>query len=416
MKRNRSRLLALIVIIMVICSSLTVNAAALYGGDSASPVICAAGTDADEKAPAADAEGAAGFWKVVEIKGENSSVTRDQVEAMEKAGRVIYLEFSEDGTFSALGSEGTWDKDTVTLDGETLSYSIEGDVLTLVNPNGEEMICERTTEAELDAVQGFKEGVLDENVTYSDQEQKLLDTDNASVSIAGYKADKSGFKVQFHCVNKTDSKLYVSVDKAVLNKYDINPVFALSLEAKEEKDAECSFDIATLEKCGISAIDEMILTLKTMNGESYETLDQETVTIYPTGKKAEDIQAPKWTSVDGELIVLDDENCALVIQGFDPDSVVGFGVNYFYMNRTDTVQTMRWKNEKINDQDVTGLCAVRVLPGTCVYGSGIFTDSALEKAGIKEEDIKKMSATVIVHSGDSIPGGEIEEKEFTFIP
>ena len=42
MKRNRNRLFALIVIIMVISSSLTVNAADLYQRDAASPFICAA--------------------------------------------------------------------------------------------------------------------------------------------------------------------------------------------------------------------------------------------------------------------------------------------------------------------------------------------------------------------------------------
>lgn len=418
MKRNCNRLLALIVIIMVISSSLTVNAAALYRGDAASPFICAAaaGTDTGESAPAADAEGLAGFWKIAEIKGEKSSVTRDQVEAMEKMGRVLYLEFSEDGTALALGSSGTWDKDAVTIDGEPFSYTIEGNVLTLINARGEEMICEQTTEEELDAIQGFKEGVLDESVTYSDQEEKILDTDNASVSITGYKADKSGFTVRIHCANKTDSKVYVSVDKGVLNRYDINILAAYLLEAKEEKDLDCSFKIDQLEKCGISSIDEMILTLKVMNGESYETLEEETVTVYPTGKKAEDIKAPKWTSVDGELIVLDDENCALVIQGFDPDNISGFGVNFFYANRTDTIQTMMWSGEKLNDQDASGLCAVKVLPGTCVYGSGIFTDSSLEKAGIKEEDIKKMSAFVNVYSGDSASAKKIVDKEFTFVP
>ena len=101
---------------------------------------------------------------------------------------------------------------------------------------------------------------------------------------------------------------------------------------------------------------------------------------------------------------------------FDPDNISGFGVNFFYANRTDTVQTMMWSGEKLNDQDVSGLCAVKVLPGTCVYGSGIFTDSSLEKAGIKEEDIKKMSAFVNVYSGDSVPGKIIADKEFTFIP
>ena len=39
MKRNRNRLFALIVIIMVISSSLTVNAADLYQRDAASPFM-----------------------------------------------------------------------------------------------------------------------------------------------------------------------------------------------------------------------------------------------------------------------------------------------------------------------------------------------------------------------------------------
>ena len=219
------------------------------------------------KVNAEESDSIVGYWKLVEIAGEKNVMSREDLETYEQLGSVMYLKFRENGTvkFSLFGDEmeGWWNAYGITLEDSWLTYKIEGDVLTITNADGGDMICERTTGDEINALLGYQDGVLDESVVYSNKETKIMDTETASVVVVGYKADMTGFTVYFRCENKTRDSIVISEDKCVLNKYIFHPDWAVSLDSRETLDSEMVVSPAELAKAGISSVDEMILRTST---------------------------------------------------------------------------------------------------------------------------------------------------------
>ena len=396
MKKNRNRLLALIAFLVFIGSSLRVSAAPLYGGEA----VALRGGRASLNAASSDAEtpasqGIEGFWKLTEVRGGNSPTAKETVQNYEKAGMLVCIEIRGDGTllFDNFGrqTEGTWDQEAVVIGSGSLPYTLQDDALALDNGPGGEMVFERTTEEVIDSFKGYKKGVLE--------------------------ADKTGFTVNFRCRNKTDSQLMIDADKAIFNKYEINPVWAIALKPGETVEKQLNIKPVKFESCGITSIDELILRLKTIDSGNYKTLGEETAFVYPTGKKAEDIKVPERIPVEGELIAMDNDDCTFIIQGVDPSASTGYALNYYYENKSDRTLTLLNKNSMVNDQGVSCIMAEELLPGTRIYGSGFFTKTALEKAGLTMEDIKKISATVyVLEKNEKGAVNTIAEEDFTYEP
>ena len=414
-KSVKKLLLSLILVCLICGGSLRVNAAALYGTAAAGGAAVEK-TDTDDGA--AKTEGPVGIWKLAELTGENP-VSKEDVQQYESLGQVIvYLEIREDGSFmmSLFQEEidGTWDADNLTVEGESIPYTISGDTLSLQNPNGDEMLFDRSSKEELDSIQGYKEGVLDETVSYTEEEQTILNIDEASLIITGYKADKKGFTVSLKCENKTDHRIMLSAVTCVLNKYAISQPWAISLEGNESKDSEMTFSIFALEKCGISAIDEMILEIKAIDAEDWTTFEEGTVTaVYPTGKKPEEIKAAERAPAENEKVVVDNEYCSFIIEGAAANHALGYAVNCYCENKTEDTLTFMWSEEYLNDQDVTGLFAQKLLPGTRGFADALFMQNGLEQSGIKTDEIKSVRARLKVYDSEL---NVVADVEFTYQP
>ena len=190
MKKSMKLLLSLILIFLICAGSVHANMTALYGGDVKAGT--AAASQKDTSGEAAQAEGVVGVWKLVEITGE-PSLPRSTTEFNEKLGRIVYIIVNEDGTFlmSIYGreSQGTWDENEILIKGVPETYILEGDTLT-IQESTDEMIFERSSQEAIDGILGYKADVLDESVSYLDKEETILETEDVSLTITGYKADK----------------------------------------------------------------------------------------------------------------------------------------------------------------------------------------------------------------------------------
>lgn len=398
---------------LVLCIILTVQICA--------SVVLAGETGAADggAAPGGD-QGMPGVWKLIEMNDDGDITTKEQLEQMESLGMVMYLDIRSDGTMSARGfgtdSDGTWNEKEINMNGGVISCVLDGDILTLKKESSA-MKFERTTMEVINDILGYKEGVLDENVSYSKEEEVLLDTDEVLVKIKGYKADVTGFSAVISCENRTDKKIMVSAVKCVVNRYVMPPSWAVSMEAKESRETSLTCSVADLEKCGISVIDELILELRAIDMESYETLSEDVVaSVYPTGKKKEDIQPQERIPAEKETVILDNEDILFVIQGSGENSIMGYVLHCYFENRSDKTLTVMWNKTSVNDTDVSSLYATEALPGTRGYDDGYFMAATLEDAGIKTEDVTVVKGTINVYDTSLEVPDVLYEQEFTFEP
>lgn len=366
----------------------------------------------------AEGTGIVGIWKIVEMSSPEGTTTKEDLEKIEAAGTAMYLDIREGGTLTASGfgndTEGTWDEKAITMSGQPIPYVVEDSSLTLTGDDMT-MVFERTTIEVIYDILGYKEGVLDETVQYSKEEKVLLDEKEVSVKIVGYKADMTGFTVDFLCENKVENKLIVSAGTTVVNKYAINTTWAVSLNAKETKDAKLTFRPADLEKCGISAVDELILILKVTDQTEWKQLnDGVQVDVYPSGKKPEDIKAAERIPVENEEILVDNKDFLFILQGAGTDPILGYIVNYFYENKTDSKLTFMWSKCSINGQEITIYSAEEALPGTKGYYTAFVQTSKLEEKGI--EKVEEIKFTLSSYDHSEKVSRKIFEEEFTYKP
>ncbi|MDO5477081.1 MAG: hypothetical protein Q4F43_08220 [Eubacteriales bacterium] len=362
-----------------------------------------------------------GLWKLSEMKTSEEVVTPEALKSYEAAGMVIYLDVRKDGTikYSSFGDDvqGTWDKKkgTVTMEDSKVSYTLEQDILTLHNDNGETMKFRRTTMEELDAIRGYMDGVLDKNAKYFDYKATFISSDNVSLSVTGFRADKTGFNVDLSCINKKHHPILVSVDKCFVNKYAIDPAWAVSLDSKETTESSMVFKPADLKKAGISVVDEILMEVKVIDSEDWEVLEEGIqVGVYPTEKTAEEIAVAARTPVANETVVLDNANCTFAIQGVEPNDPIGYAIDCYVENKTDQPLTFMWNGETLNDKPVVSLYADVLLPGTRSYSKVYFMSDTLQENSINPAEVKKAAGTLQVYSNQTETPALIAEQAFTY--
>ena len=72
-----------------------------------------------------------------------------------------------------------------------------------------------------------------------------------------------------------------------------------------------------------------------------------------------------------------------------------------------------WSEEYLNDQNVTGLFAQKLLPGTRGFADALFMQNGLEQSGIKTDEIKSVRARLKVYDSEL---NVVADVEFTYQP
>lgn len=368
---------------------------------------------------ASDFDKAVGVWKLVEMTGDDNLMSKEDVEAYEGLGIAMYLKLRDNGTakFSLYGEdmEGTWSEYGIVLDYAWLTYIVDGDQLIVDNQDGGGMVFRRSSMEEIYEILGYREDVLDESVKYSEKEKTILDTKAASVVITGYKADMTGFTVKMRCENKSGNGIMIGMDKCVLNKYFVHPDWTVTLDPKERQETEMRVLPVEIEKTGITSVDEMILEMSVSNAVTEQVLQKGImVTVYPTGKKADQVTTPQRVPVENEQAVIMDETCTCILQGTDLDDIRGYTVNCYLENKSDRALDFTWSNVTINGKPVNLLYEEAVLPGTIGYSDVIFQIDKLQDAGVNSGDISTIAGKVMVYDKSQGTPQLLQEKDFTY--
>jgi hypothetical protein len=365
-----------------------------------------------------DFDKAVGVWKLEEMSGDNT-MSKEDLKEYERLGVAMYLKLRKDGTckFSLYGDtmEGTWSEYGIVLDNAWFTYILDGDKLVLDNQDGSDMIFTRSSMDEIYKILGYQKGILDEDVHYSTKEKKILDTDIASVVITGYKADMTGFTVSMRCKNKTRNEITIGLDKCVLNKYIFHPEWSETLDKRETLETKMRIIPAEIAKTGISVVDEMILQMHLSNATNGRTIKKGIMaTVYPTGRKADQVRTPLRKPVENEYRILVNNTCAYIIQGIDPEDTRGLAVNCYLENRSKGTLNFVWSDVTIDGKPAKTVYEESVLPGTIGYSDVIFLKSEFEGTEINISDLSTIKGKLRVYDKTKTTPQLVQEKEFTY--
>lgn len=378
-----------------------------------------------------------GIFKLVKMEGSDITLSEDDIALAESMGAVFYLDFSDDGTVKAdlYGEEstGTWNKSSITLDEATMKYSLDGDTLTLTEDDVTAILM-RTTQDDIDGIlanaestetaaeeeEAASDGYHVEG-TYSTDETVLVDTDDCAMTITGYDTDDPfyGLIVNIRCDNKTSDKtLNFRIEDAAVNGYMMTSIFPESVSAGNSANATLDLVGSELETAGITSVDELELKIRVYDDEDWSDVYEGTVTVYPTGKTADEIVSPERTSTDNESVAADDENVTFVTLGLERDEDTGTCYLRIYMeNKTDKTLTFDLENVAVNGKMIDPYWAENVLPGKKAYSTASFYESDLEDNGITDiSQITSIEYKLQVQDADDWSADYLVDETFTYNP
>ena len=170
--------------------------------------------------------------------------------------------------------------------------------------------------------------VLDPTAVYKEGEETVLDTDELTVAVTGYdpayanigeKEDPSDditdFAMKMCLENKTEKEMDVICSCGSINGFGVaNPEFYteereygsswLTIPAGKKINVQLEYPVSTLTGAGITSVDEISCTLTDKTDWEKEK-EIGTFTVYPTGKKPEEIVKADPVSMD-DLNILED--------------------------------------------------------------------------------------------------------------
>ena len=246
--------------------------------------------------------------------------------------------------------------------------------------------------------------------------QVLVDREDLYFAIKDVKDESSiGYSWQVYIENRTDKNLMFSFEKVAVNGVMCDPYWAEVIPAGRKGNCEIVWLRDSLDPRQIADVRKVAFTLNVYNDDDYAEapIMHDPFTVYPLGQDeaadTPDVREP----APSDRILVDNEDCTVLVTGFDPDNSWGFVMNLYLVNRTGKDLVFSADNTSVNDGKCCACWTEIVTAGSAAYSAVLWDKGALEESEIQE--VGKISFPLCVFSDLNIAEPLIDET-FTLKP
>lgn len=246
-------------------------------------------------------------------------------------------------------------------------------------------------------------------------ETVVIDNEQYTFTLSGLGADTLwGYTLMARMENKTEKELMFSLDNVSVNGFMCDPFWAKTVTAGMKANEEIHFSDADFRMNDITDVTQITFTLNIYdsNDLTADRMVSQVYTIYPKGEEAALPYAR--TPMEGETVLFDNENCTMIVTGYEPDSTWGYRVHVYLENKTDKNLMF-----SVNDAAVNGIMcdpfwATTVAPGMRSNTAISWLTSDLEKIGITAVEV--ITLPVRVYNEEDWTADDILSETFTLTP
>ena len=231
---------------------------------------------------------------------------------------------------------------------------------------------------------------IEETAEYSGDEIVIVDDENCTMIITGINPDGDwGMELSIYLENKTDKKLMFAWSNVSVNGYLVDSYWANEVAAGKKLNGIINFYTDDFDQCNITSADEIEFDLMVYDSDDWSAdyLVDEIFTLYPTGLDADSVVVPERTVVDGEQVVVDNENLTFIIESVDPNADWGYTLNCYIENKTDMNLMLSWDDVSVNDYMVNPYWVSEVPAGKREYSEIRFYSEDFEANGISDVQV-----------------------------
>lgn len=260
-----------------------------------------------------------------------------------------------------------------------------------------------------------------------------------------------GYSWKVYIENRTDKNLMFSFEKVAVNDVMCDPYWAEVVAAGKKGNAEITWMRDALDERGIGEVAKVDFTLNVYNDDNYmeAPLMHDPFTVYPLGDSQaaaaggaksdgqapapSDAQTPPASaspqqpgsgqtaggsfparqSAETDQVLINNEDCLIVVTGFDPDNSWGYAVRLYLCNRTDRDLIFSVENSSVNGIMCEPYWAEIVTAGKSAISTILWDKAALNENKI--EEVKEISLPMRVCSDNNVEDLYVDET-FTLKP
>lgn len=246
-------------------------------------------------------------------------------------------------------------------------------------------------------------------------ETVLADNEHCVFTVRGIDPDGDfGYTVQVLLENKTDLDLTFSLRRVSVNGWMCDPFFAATVSAGMKANEEVSFLESDLAANGITEVTEITFTLAVYDSTDLlaEYLLEEEFTVYPQGEEAQ--RTYERQSAETDVVLVNNEDCAMIVTGFDPESTWGYAMEVYLENRTEEAVIFAASDVAVNGFMCDPYWAVEVAPGKRCNSRITWSKTELQDNGITQ--VTEITLPLRVYDSEDWLEDEIFRETFTVTP
>lgn len=273
---------------------------------------------------------------------------------------------------------------------------------TATPPSGSSSSATTGSTGEVPAVPSFTETVL-------------VDNDEILFKITSIHNDPVwGYTLKAQIENKTDMDLVFTLSDTSVNGYMCDPFFAVTVTAGMKANKDITFSTDSFREIGIGEVTDVEFSLQIYDSNDWtnDSVLDESFTLYPLGQEAAK-EYPR-QSQDGDIILFDNEDCTMIITGFDPDSIWGYSVQVYLVNKTDDTLMFSVGDAAVNGYMCEPYFAQTVSPGKQRITSISWSKNELEKNGITT--VESLTLPIRVYDAEEWTDEDLIDETFTVHP
>ena len=244
--------------------------------------------------------------------------------------------------------------------------------------------------------------------TASDFSQVLIDNDDLYFAIKDVRSDAAyGYEWKIYVENRTDKNLMFSFEKVSVNGVMCDPFWAEVINAGKKGNCEITWMRDSLQEKQIGDVTRVDFTLNVYNNDDYTeaALMHDPFTVFPLGedKASSAVREPAAT----DHVLVDDDNCSVIITGYEPDNSWGYAMKLYLVNKTDRDMVFSVDDSSVNGIMCDPFWADIVCAGKTSYSTVLWDKNALAENDITE--VEEISLPLKVYADEDIGNPYVDD-------
>ncbi len=214
----------------------------------------------------------------------------------------------------------------------------------------------------------------------------MADNAACSIRITGIQEDSIwGYTLNVAMENRSPDTTYMfSLSSAAVNGVECTTLFGEEIAPGKKSNGEITLADSTLKENGVSPFTDIELSFRVYDSNDWlaDAVAEETVHVYPYGEENATVFTRESQPEDN--VILDIDQASVTVTGYRDDSIWGYTVDLFLVNKTDREIMVSVDETSVNGYMLDPLFAHSVPAGKCAFTSMSWADTTLEENQITQ--------------------------------